>query len=767
MTDTDLIDMGIVAKGDRLKLKAFCESKNQSNEDERALKKRKLKEILEAGKLLRQPTPASKGKQQNTPKAGKKQTLKFEIRWKHFNEDSGYKAKRIEQGGGVRTIHMKKDASALECLEEIKNIFFPEDETRDKLEFQLADFMSKPIDLSDKFSPEEYKSRYNLHTPRLFLLTKERHIETSSEESDSELMKPAFSPIFNEEHECLVDAMHDSATFVPISDDTCSLIGSSEERITLMDEQMAEYNASLNADREKETQSALEESRKENIRKSRESRVTNEPSECSPYVAVSVRHPSFGIIRRRFPPDCKVTAVYDWVGSLATTPEDFSLSLSHPRIKIHPDDNISLISSSVLYMSEVEHYLIPHEDVTSKSKEQEEATSFDQQEIEDNHPDDHPIVGIVDLENISPAPPMQLFEDDDDFVDDNRPRGQFNSLTDKRKRAAESFNAQEYNVYEVDRHNCFKNLLSLYKNDSITKQKLSLRFKNEDAAGDGVTREVYSVFWNSFLTTFCEGSSQYIFFVSASLSSDDYVVLGRIITHQFLLTDTFPVQLSEAAVQQAVVGRVTEECLISSFLMLLPEKERNVVQCALSPEEPFPISELIEILSDYGVQRCVTKDNVKDILIQVSTTEMISKPFFCLNKLQEGMGPFWKAVTGAEISALYMLCSPTNKNVIESLQLDGESQQEVRVFQWLIRYLRNKDQQTVARFLRFCTGSDVILPHSSIKIRMENMSALSMRPKAQTCFRVLVIPKNYPTQARLRDNMDFYLSNPQLWDLAD
>ena len=67
------------------------------------------------------------------------------------------------------------------------------------------------------------------------------------------------------------------------------------------------------------------------------------------------------------------------------------------------------------------------------------------------------------------------------------------------------------------------------------------------------------------------------------------------------------------------------------------------------------MSELVEILSDYGVQRCVTKDNVKDILIQVSTTVMISKPFFCLNKSQEGMEPFWKAVTGAEISALYML----------------------------------------------------------------------------------------------------------------
>ena len=217
---------------------------------------------------------------------------------------------------------------------------------------------------------------------------------------------------------------------------------SGEELITLRDEMMAEYNASLKADRERERQSALEENRKEDIRKGRESRVANEPSECSPFVRVSVRHPSFGIIRRRFPPDCKVTAVYDWVGSLATTPEDFSLSLSHPRIKIHPDDNISLISSSVLHMSEEEHYLIPDEDIISKSKEQEEATSFAQQEIEDNHRDNNLIGGIVDLENFSPTPPMQLFEDDDDFANDKRPRGQFNSLTDKRERAAESFNAQ-------------------------------------------------------------------------------------------------------------------------------------------------------------------------------------------------------------------------------------------------------------------------------------------------------------------------------------
>jgi hypothetical protein len=52
--------------------------------------------------------------------------------------------------------------------------------------------------------------------------------------------------------------------------------------------------------------------------------------------------------------------------------------------------------------------------------------------------------------------------------------------------------------------------------------------------------------------------------------------------------------LSEAAVQQTVVGSVTNECLISSFLMLLPANEREVMQCALSDEELFPTSEVIE-----------------------------------------------------------------------------------------------------------------------------------------------------------------------------
>ena len=47
------------------------------------------------------------------------------------------------------------------------------------------------------------------------------------------------------------------------------------------------------------------------------------------------------------------------------------------------------------------------------------------------------------------------------------------------------------------------------------------------------------------------------------------------------------------------------------------------------------------------------------------------------------------------------------------------------------------------------------------------MSDLAMRPKAQTCFSILTLSKNYRSYARFYDNLDFYMRNPQVWELQD
>ena len=90
-----------------------------------------------------------------------------------------------------------------------------------------------------------------------------------------------------------------------------------------------------------------------------------------------------------------------------------------------------------------------------------------------------------------------------------------------------------------------------------------------------------------------------------------------------------------------------------------------------------------------------------------------------------------------------------------------------RLTRRLNRSIKSKEHKLLCRFVRFCTGNDVVLPYTKIKVQVVNMSSTSMRPKAQMYFSILTLPKNYRALARLTENIDFYMCNPHLWELTD
>ena len=128
MSDKDLDAMPIKTIGDRVKLRAFCKrEENVSKEDKRVDLKRKLLEMLQTSRSRRlsQATAKKTVKPKAKPStATKKPTLRFEIRWKHFVKGFGYKLKKSEQGGGVRTVDFPRYTTANECLGEMKKLFF-------------------------------------------------------------------------------------------------------------------------------------------------------------------------------------------------------------------------------------------------------------------------------------------------------------------------------------------------------------------------------------------------------------------------------------------------------------------------------------------------------------------------------------------------------------------------------------------------------------------------------------------------------------------
>ena len=109
-------------------------------------------------------------------------------------------------------------------------------------------------------------------------------------------------------------------------DNGTALIGSSKERQALVSKQDKEFQESLSADRQKlidlESE-ATEVERKVKIQQVRGARVIPEPD--ANFVTVKVRHLIMGICSRRFPADAKMSAVYDWAGSLSPDTENFTL----------------------------------------------------------------------------------------------------------------------------------------------------------------------------------------------------------------------------------------------------------------------------------------------------------------------------------------------------------------------------------------------------------------------------------------------------------
>lgn len=140
------------------------------------------------------------------------------------------------------------------------------------------------------------------------------------------------------------------------------LIGSSDEREALKQEQDHSLQCSLEADRKKEEERQKKEddaSRKiENLerkRKSRLSRVPQEPTPChsGQNITIAVKHISQGKITRTFTEKDDMRSVYNWVGSLSLEPEYFRLSLS-PGVAIDPLSSLYCVKGTLLHMEATE-----------------------------------------------------------------------------------------------------------------------------------------------------------------------------------------------------------------------------------------------------------------------------------------------------------------------------------------------------------------------------------------------------------------------------
>jgi hypothetical protein len=195
------------------------------------------------------------------------------------------------------------------------------------------------------------------------------------------------------------------------------------------------------------------------------------------------------------------------------------------------------------------------------------------------------------------------------------------------------------------------------------------------------------------------GETEFTIPMAPHFTCEDYVSIGRIITHQFVQCGAFPVRISQASITQALVGDVSPETLISSFLKLLPPREREIIEKGLSDSTAFSQDEIMEILEDYHINTLPTTANLASLITQIGRNELAQKPYLHLLRIRRGMGPMWDGVSEEEIASIYNLCQPTMQRIIDEIYMVHKDPKDGQIMRWLQRYLKICSGEALVNFL--------------------------------------------------------------------
>ena len=369
--DELLKDMGLLKAGDRLSLRGFCRSHSQSEKKEdNQSKKRRLLEAFFENKKGKKGGPSQKFTgRSHTSKIGrseKEKTKKVQLGWKHFKEEEeDHVLVPLSRGGGSRPVELPLSTNKYELMKTCKGLLFPDGKSifgkEEEMTFHLANFKNEKIEVTVNvdgnelpFNINNYIDAHKIKNVRIYLLSQNLFNYDSEEDPlpvmDIKSVDSGTALIGSTEER---KALGSSPVMdIKSVDSETALIGSTEERKALRQEQDKAYQESLNADRQKkihQENEAAEVERRMTIQRARSARVPPEPDDN--FVTVKVRHLSMGVCSRRFPSGSKMSAVYDWAGSLCPHTENFTLCdpfavCLPPSSELSNRCTISMITSS-------------------------------------------------------------------------------------------------------------------------------------------------------------------------------------------------------------------------------------------------------------------------------------------------------------------------------------------------------------------------------------------------------------------------------------
>jgi hypothetical protein len=305
----------------------------------------------------------------------------------------------------------------------------------------------------------------------------------------------------------------------------------------------------------------------------------------------------------------------------------------------------------------------------------------------------------------------------------------------------------------LHRGHLLKELIEAFKNINPSENTVSVQMVMPDGGleaaedGGGVTRDALSDFWTNFYDQCTVGTKFKIPYLRHDFAECEWRSVANIIVFGWDSSRYFPIRLSQPFLQLCLFGKVSDN-IMEAFFDIIPNDEVTTFRNALSNWESVDYDDLIEVLELHECKIRPTSQNISKILNEIAHKEIIQTPMFIVDCFQ----PILKQIDISEenLIQLYADLIPKPKIVNRILKFpESMCAEEQAVANHLRRFIRELNDGMLGKFIRFCTGSDLIVC-KEIKVSFVNTSGLARRPIAHTCSCLLELSKSYESFPQFR-----------------
>ncbi|KAE8575851.1 hypothetical protein XENTR_v10003965 [Xenopus tropicalis] len=300
-------------------------------------------------------------------------------------------------------------------------------------------------------------------------------------------------------------------------------------------------------------------------------------------------------------------------------------------------------------------------------------------------------------------------------------------------------------VLKIHHANCMNDMIDAFCDPDILSKNLDVRRilndnTEEAGSGSGVLRDTICHFWQEFYERCTLGTQLKVPFIRHDFTAETWKAIGRIYVKGYQDCGYLPCKLALSFTEEVLFNYVYSD-VIEDFFHYVSASEKEILSAALSNFSSVEIEDLLEVLDNYKCRRKISAESFKQTLLEIAHKEIVQRPMFVIDCWREIVKPL--NLSPEKLAKLYLELKPTQQKVYKLLAFPEDmTPKQKEVSNYLKRYVRELDQCTLPKFLRYCTGSDLI-SSSKISIHFETMTPFTRRPIVATCAMILQLADEY------------------------